>query len=85
MEQCWNADPSKRPDAYTLWKKINEINLSYQNLPNESPIQPKVNNDLKTKYTSSRLHTSKVHKFENMPEPRNATEGITNLTFFGYF
>src|SRR5204863_2572731 len=36
MEQCWDADPLKRPDSYPLRKKIREINLHYQNLPNES-------------------------------------------------
>ncbi|CAB5343497.1 unnamed protein product [Rhizophagus irregularis] len=30
MEQCWDADPSKRPDAYTLLDKIQEMNLYYQ-------------------------------------------------------
>src|SRR5437763_115750 len=32
MEQCWDADPLKRPNAYTLRVKINEINLHYQNI-----------------------------------------------------
>ncbi|GET01360.1 kinase-like domain-containing protein [Rhizophagus clarus] len=36
MEQCWDADPSKRPDIVTLTKKIREINLYYQSIPNES-------------------------------------------------
>src|SRR6266542_6323158 len=31
MKQCWDADPLKRPDVYTLGKKINEISLYYQN------------------------------------------------------
>src|SRR3954466_7453736 len=32
MEQCWDADPTKRPDIYTLYDQINEINrLNYQN------------------------------------------------------
>ena len=50
------------------------INLYYQSIPNES-IQPanKTNNNLKTNYTIS---ISKVHQFENMPKPRNATKGI---------
>ncbi|CAB4424176.1 unnamed protein product [Rhizophagus irregularis] len=30
--------------------------------------------NLETNYTSSRLFTSKIHNFENLPEPRNATE-----------
>jgi serine/threonine protein kinase len=76
MEQCWDADPLKRPDTSTLWSKIKEIKLYYQNNPNELP-QSKTNFNKKTSYTSSsKIFTSKVHKFENLPEPRNATKGI---------
>ncbi|POG61721.1 kinase-like domain-containing protein [Rhizophagus irregularis DAOM 181602=DAOM 197198] len=32
MKQCWDADPSKRPDINTLEKKMREINLFYQNI-----------------------------------------------------
>src|SRR4051794_20490668 len=36
MEQCWDADPSKRLDIVSLRNKIREIHLSYQNnMPNE--------------------------------------------------
>jgi len=80
MIQCWDADPLKRPDINTLWNKIVEIKLFYQSKSNESLTQPKENNNLETSlinYTSSsRLFTSKLHQFENLPEPRNATEGI---------
>src|SRR5436189_1421116 len=32
MEQCWDADPTKRPDAETLLDKATEMRLlSYQN------------------------------------------------------
>ncbi|EXX74702.1 Ipl1p [Rhizophagus irregularis DAOM 197198w] len=31
MKECWNADPLKRPDIYTLWKRMKRINLDYQN------------------------------------------------------
>ncbi|CAB5212528.1 unnamed protein product [Rhizophagus irregularis] len=31
-------------------------------------------NKVEVNYTSSRLFTSKIHNFENLPEPRNATE-----------
>ena len=78
MVQCWDADQLKRPDVYTLKGKIKYIYLSYQNMPDEL-FQSKINevNNLKTNNTiSSRLFTSKIHKFENLPEPRNATEGI---------
>ncbi|EXX57923.1 Skm1p [Rhizophagus irregularis DAOM 197198w] len=79
MEQCWDADPSKRPDIDKLYEKIREIHLSYQNKPNEL-FQSKAKNNSETKtnsnYTnSSRLFTSKIHQFDNLPEPKNATEG----------
>ena len=55
---------------------MNELHLSYQNMPNES-FQSEINNNLEATYTSSKIFsTSKIHKFENLPEPRNATEGI---------
>ncbi|UZO05699.1 uncharacterized protein OCT59_026043 [Rhizophagus irregularis] len=31
-------------------------------------------NKVEENYASSRLFTSKIHNFENLPEPRNATE-----------
>jgi serine/threonine protein kinase len=78
MKECWDAVPLKRPDIYTLGVKMNRINIDYQNMPNELS-QSKISDgssDVETNYTSSRLFTSKVHYFENLPEPRNATEGI---------
>jgi serine/threonine protein kinase len=78
MKQCWDADPLKRLDIQSLDKQIREIYLSYQNMPDEL-LQSKVKNTSETKsntrYTSSRLFTSKIHQFENLPEPKNATEG----------
>ncbi|EXX72040.1 Skm1p [Rhizophagus irregularis DAOM 197198w] len=74
MEQCWDANPLKRPDTRTLHKKINEIKSYYQNNSNELPqlitkLDKKTSNIL-----SSKLFTSKIHKFENLPEPKNAAE-----------
>ncbi|POG82931.1 kinase-like domain-containing protein [Rhizophagus irregularis DAOM 181602=DAOM 197198] len=76
MKQCWDADPSKRPDSYTLKEKMNEINLFYQSKSNESFTQPEQNNNFEIENctNSSKLFTSKVHQFDNLPEPRNATE-----------
>ncbi|PKY40597.1 kinase-like protein [Rhizophagus irregularis] len=31
MEQCWDADPLKRPNIRTLWEEIKRINILYQN------------------------------------------------------
>ncbi|RGB42763.1 kinase-like domain-containing protein [Rhizophagus diaphanus] len=96
MEQCWDADPTKRPDIDTLGVKIEKMNrLNFQNelKKNKSIIKkliektrlskPKantiskiseINNFENTNNTSSRLFTSKVYQFKNLPEPKNATE-----------
>ncbi|GBC45032.2 kinase-like domain-containing protein [Rhizophagus irregularis DAOM 181602=DAOM 197198] len=79
MIRCWDANPSNRPDIKTLRKRIRELNLDYQNKPNELLTQIEEDNSSEIsgleKYTnSSRCSTSKVHQFENLPEPRNATE-----------
>jgi hypothetical protein len=71
MEQCWDADPSKRPDIRTFWSKMDEINLYYQNMSNElfqsiikDNLEINKDNNLETNHTSSRLFTSKIHRFE---------------------
>ncbi|RGB32316.1 kinase-like domain-containing protein [Rhizophagus diaphanus] len=75
MKQCWDADPSKRPNSNTLWKKIRDISLFYQSQSND---QLEENNSLEINNSNSLVNyaisTSKVHQFENFPEPRNATE-----------
>jgi serine/threonine protein kinase len=79
MVQCWDADPLKRLDIRSLWEKLGEIHISYQNIPDEL-FQSKIKNNSEIitnkNYTNSRLFTSKIHQFENLPEPKNATEGI---------
>ncbi|CAB4424303.1 unnamed protein product [Rhizophagus irregularis] len=74
MIQCWNANSLERPDTNMLLREIREIMLYYQNNPNELP-QLNVNIDKKINYenTSNKLFTSKIHKFEDLPEPKNAT------------
>jgi hypothetical protein len=89
IEKCWDADPSKRLDIITLWSEMKKINISHQNTSNEL----EANNILKVikkislkseeiNYTNSELYTSKLHQFENLPEPRNATEGIVKYIDF---
>ncbi|RIA78759.1 hypothetical protein C1645_842397 [Glomus cerebriforme] len=77
MKQCWDADPLKRPKINTIKNKIKEIYRLYQNMSNEleanNNLEMNKTSNLETSYTS-RLFTSKVHQFENFPEPRNATE-----------
>ncbi|POG63288.1 kinase-like domain-containing protein [Rhizophagus irregularis DAOM 181602=DAOM 197198] len=77
MKECWDADPLKRPDAYALVKKVEKINLYYQNMSDElfkSEMDNLEMNKVEENYTSSSLFTSKIHNFGNLPEPRNATE-----------
>ncbi|PKY35870.1 kinase-like protein, partial [Rhizophagus irregularis] len=78
IEQCWDADPLKRPDVYTLQREIKKINILCQNNPSKLVTNNKLkinkSNSLKSKDTNSTLYTSKLHQFENLPEPRNATE-----------
>jgi serine/threonine protein kinase len=84
MEQCWDSNPSKRPDLFTLMKKIREMNLHYQGITDDS-VKPGMYDNLKLSKTSSinnKLFTSKIYQFENLPEPRNATEG--KILIFGY-
>ncbi|PKC58393.1 hypothetical protein RhiirA1_471038 [Rhizophagus irregularis] len=78
--QCWDANPLNRPDVKTLLDKIREINLYYQNTNSNESTKLEENdtrsemNNLENHTSSSKLFTSKVHQFENLPEPRNATE-----------
>ncbi|CAB4441449.1 unnamed protein product [Rhizophagus irregularis] len=77
MKECWDADPLKRPNILTLWNKINDINLQYQNMSDElfkSEMDNLEMNKVEENYMSSRLFTSKIHNFGNLPEPKNATE-----------
>jgi serine/threonine protein kinase len=91
MKECWNANPLKRPDVMTLFKKIQKINFYYQSMSDElfqsgiDNLEMNKSSNLETNYTSSRLFTSKIHNFENLPEPRNATEGRSVYYFINGF
>ena len=82
MEQCWDADPLKRPDIDTLRKKMSEINLSYHK--NEEQINSNVSNlqlnknlNVSTDSINSlvRNFSSKIYNFKDLPKPKNATRG----------
>ena len=82
MVQCWDADPLKRPDAKTLWKKLNDINIHYQSHQSidEEPFPSDVDVRLNTNAnTSSSFLDSLVKKFNSkvyiFEEPKNATSG----------
>uniref|UniRef100_U9T0J6 Serine-threonine/tyrosine-protein kinase catalytic domain-containing protein n=1 Tax=Rhizophagus irregularis (strain DAOM 181602 / DAOM 197198 / MUCL 43194) TaxID=747089 RepID=U9T0J6_RHIID len=78
MEQCWDADPIKRPNADTLEVEIQKLLIYFQNDQNNDQNEIKeqiVSNQhlqLSDDYMSN--HTSKFYQFKNFPEPKNATE-----------
>ncbi|RGB29343.1 kinase-like domain-containing protein [Rhizophagus diaphanus] len=72
MKECWNADPLKRPDINTLIDNTYEMLQFFREI-NETVINYLDADNLETNYASSKLFTSKLHQFENLPEPRNAT------------
>ncbi|GBC09327.1 hypothetical protein RclHR1_08770006 [Rhizophagus clarus] len=81
MKQCWDADPSKRLNIATLEAEIRILLQSYQDTSNVSIQLERSNklemnkiNGLLTNYTDSKLFTSIIYQFKNLPEPRNATE-----------
>ncbi|POG74125.1 kinase-like domain-containing protein [Rhizophagus irregularis DAOM 181602=DAOM 197198] len=82
MKQCWDADPSKRPDINTLEGEIYALLQYYQNISDEI-LQQETNinlekniliNNTMSKHINSKLFTSKIHQFKNLPEPKNAAE-----------
>uniref|UniRef100_U9U2M0 Serine-threonine/tyrosine-protein kinase catalytic domain-containing protein n=1 Tax=Rhizophagus irregularis (strain DAOM 181602 / DAOM 197198 / MUCL 43194) TaxID=747089 RepID=U9U2M0_RHIID len=79
MKECWDADPLKRPDINTLRKKMQKINLYYQNMSDEL-FKSEMDN-LEANYTSKRLFISKVHNFENLLESRNSTEASHSKSY----
>uniref|UniRef100_U9UZH4 Protein kinase domain-containing protein n=1 Tax=Rhizophagus irregularis (strain DAOM 181602 / DAOM 197198 / MUCL 43194) TaxID=747089 RepID=U9UZH4_RHIID len=78
MEQCWNANPAERPDIWYLKDEIAEIRkLHYQNENNEQQIDDicATNNYTDSGSINSLVRkVSKFHIFENLHEPKNATE-----------
>ncbi|EXX54219.1 Cla4p [Rhizophagus irregularis DAOM 197198w] len=72
MKQCWDVDPSKRLEIHTLWDKMSEINLFYQSQSNDQLDSLEINNS--SSLVNYAISTSKLHQFDNLPEPRNATE-----------
>jgi len=85
IKECWDTNPSKRPDSYTLCNKIDEISKSYyQNKNEEQQTNNNININnvrLNTNYISySSINSlakkfSQIHIFEGLPESKNATEG----------
>jgi serine/threonine protein kinase len=75
MRRCWDADPLKRPDIKTLMSELKNLERYYLNQSNNSTQLKGISYDINSlkNYSGS---SSKFLHFENLPEPRNATEGI---------
>ncbi|RGB30944.1 kinase-like domain-containing protein [Rhizophagus diaphanus] len=77
MEQCWDADSTKRPNICTLRKEVQKFLLKFQNYQDDS--QKQIISDQHQQLSNSTdptniNYTSKIYQFENFPEPKNATE-----------
>jgi hypothetical protein len=91
MEQCWNADPTKRPDVYTFRDKVQDMRkLSYQNeeqlINNNTNINNSQFNAILSKcsnFSSSSINSffdsssSRIYNFKKFKNllPRNSTKG----------
>ncbi|RIA84301.1 kinase-like domain-containing protein [Glomus cerebriforme] len=73
MEQCWDADPSKRPNIVYIYNEFLKIKLLYHQYENN---EQQINDDSSVNSIARKF--SKVHIFEDLPEPRNATEAFHN-------
>ncbi|RIA80100.1 kinase-like domain-containing protein [Glomus cerebriforme] len=68
MEQCWNADPKKRPNINDLWIKVRKISTSYYQDDTEKQVtcnQESYNSHLQINYPISRSDTSNIYQFGN--------------------
>ncbi|PKC59278.1 hypothetical protein RhiirA1_469687 [Rhizophagus irregularis] len=85
MEQCWDADPTKRPDIDTLYDEMESLYRSYLNNENDeqqtntSIDNFQLNTNINISSTNSinsffRNSSSRVYYFKDLPEPRNATK-----------
>ncbi|GES73036.1 kinase-like domain-containing protein [Rhizophagus clarus] len=79
MKQCWDADPLKRPDAKTLFFEIRKMLKDFYSDDEFNNLDYNNSSQISGSNSSSKLHslsTSKLYQFENLPEPKNATEEV---------
>src|SRR5205814_9118360 len=69
-ERCCDADPDKRPDAYTLWEDICDLmkneNSDIWNAVYHNDVKPLSRLEKESKYSSKLLPTG------DLPKPRNS-------------
>ncbi|GBC25143.2 kinase-like domain-containing protein [Rhizophagus irregularis DAOM 181602=DAOM 197198] len=79
MEQCWDADPTKRPKINFLKAEMEELNTSWFYDENqEQIISDDDNKSIYSDYYESRKYyttsTSSIYQFGTYSEPKNALE-----------
>ena len=84
MRRCWDADPSKRPDIEVLFVEIYKIYESSFESSFQNDQQPDINPN-PTNSNSLTIEFSKIHIFESLPEPRNATDGKSLILYITIF
>ena len=99
IQQCWDADPLKRPKAEKLWELLR--NLFYRDLDlNNSLINQQIrevdeinkqlppltipSTDIRSYTTHPQaIYTSRLLDFKNLPEPKNADSNDNSLEYSG--
>ncbi|EXX55972.1 kinase-like domain-containing protein [Rhizophagus irregularis DAOM 181602=DAOM 197198] len=72
MEECWDANPEKRPDIHTLWERVENINKS---IHENSDHWETLHIDKKSFSGNEMVFSnSKLYTFHDVPQPKNATE-----------
>lgn len=75
MEQCWDADPTKRPKINFLKDGMEELNTSYfHNETQEQIISDENISIYSDDFDSRKCYTSNIYQFEISSEPKNALE-----------
>ena len=84
MEQCWDANPSNRPDGSTLIEELRTL-LSCQNeLENENNVQSQTSLSTNPDNSQIKNTTSKLYIFLDVPKPKNASESKILVNFLFY-
>jgi len=84
MEQCWNANPLKRPNINILYNDIREIKRSYEN-ENQNHIKIDINDNQDNQINKDssvnilKNPFSRLYIFKDISEPRNVNEGNQNV------
>jgi serine/threonine protein kinase len=73
MEDCWDANPENRPNIHVLWDRVENINkILHENTDHWEKINIDKHTDIGNEMVFS---NSKIYTFQDVPKPKNATEG----------